>query len=105
MGTSNMTRIATIAALALVSTLSTEAFTVSKIAQPQHLTSTFMADDKEDSVPIPGIERGVSVDQDGKSNVWALEPKMEIDTKSSEEKTTSLIIAGAGVAAFAVAAA
>jgi hypothetical protein len=50
------------------------------------------------------VERGVSVDQDGKSNVWAIEPKVEIETKSSEEKTTSLLLAGGGLTAFAVAA-
>mmetsp|Transcript_22267 Transcript_22267/g.32872 ORF Transcript_22267/g.32872 Transcript_22267/m.32872 type:complete len:112 (+) Transcript_22267:83-418(+) len=49
-----------------------------------------------------GVERGVSVDQDGKSNVWAIEPKMELDDKSNEEKTTGLIIGGAAFAAFAV---
>lgn len=47
-------------------------------------------------------ERGVSVDQDGKSNVWAIEPKMEVSTKSGEEKTQSALVAGAGFAAFAV---
>jgi hypothetical protein len=52
--------------------------------------------------PNDGGERGVSVDQDGKSNVWAIEPKMEVSTKSSEEKTTSALIAGGGLAAFAV---
>jgi hypothetical protein len=49
-----------------------------------------------------GTERGVSVDQDGKSNVWAIEPKMEVSTKSSEEKSSSILIAGGGLAAFAV---
>ena len=48
------------------------------------------------------VERGVSVDQDGKSNVWAIEPKMEVSSKSNEEKTQSAIVAGAGLAAFAV---
>jgi hypothetical protein len=47
-----------------------------------------------------GQERGVSVDQDGKSNVWAIEPKMEVSTQSSEEKTKSALIAGGGLAAF-----
>jgi len=46
-------------------------------------------------------ERGVSTDQDGKSNVWAIEPKEEISTKSSEEKTKGALIAGAGFVAFA----
>jgi len=51
------------------------------------------------------VERGVSVDQDGKSNVWAIEPKMEVSSKSSEETTQSVLIAGGGLAAVAVAAA
>jgi len=51
--------------------------------------------------PKKSTERGVSVDQDGKSNVWAIEPKMEVSSKSSEEKTQSAIIAGAGFLAFA----
>lgn len=53
-------------------------------------------------VPPPGVERGVSIDQDGKSNVWAIEPKIELDTKSSEEKTKGFLIGGAAFAAFAV---
>ena len=48
------------------------------------------------------IERGVSVDQDGKSNVWAIEPKVEVQTKSSAETTQSALIAGGGLAAAAV---
>lgn len=44
------------------------------------------------------------MDQDGKSNVWAVEPKMEVDTKSAEEKMTGNLIAVGGFAAFAVAA-
>ena len=35
------------------------------------------------------VERGVSFDQDGKSNVWAIEPKVSISTKSEEEKQKS----------------
>ena len=52
-----------------------------------------------------GVERGVSMDQDGKSNVWAIEPKMEIENKSSEEKTGSALVAVGGFAAFAAIAA
>ena len=51
------------------------------------------------------VERGVSIDQDGKSNVWAIEPKMEVSTKSSEEQTSSTLIAVGGFAAFAAVAA
>jgi hypothetical protein len=50
----------------------------------------------------PSVERGVSIDQDGKSNVWAIEPKMEVDSKSSQEKTSALLTGGAAFAAFAV---
>ena len=66
------------------------------------------ATEEETSAPAPRytqnrpIERGVSVDQDGKSNVWAIEPKMEVSSKSSEEKTQSAIFAAGGFAAFAV---
>ena len=60
--------------------------------------------DNDDYQMVSKVERGVSVDQDGKSNVWAIEPKVEVETKSSEEKTSSLLIAGGGLAAFAAAA-
>ena len=56
------------------------------------------------TIMIPTVERGVSVDQDGKSNVWAIEPKMEIDTKSAEEKGASTLFAVGGLAVFATAA-
>lgn len=49
-------------------------------------------------------ERGVSVDQDGKSNVWAIEPKMEVESTSAEEKTKGALVAGATLIAFAGAA-
>ena len=68
----------------------------------------FMSDDENNS-GASFVERGVSMDQDGKSNVWAIEPKMEVDSKSSEEKTTGYLFAGAGlvvaggIAAFALA--
>jgi hypothetical protein len=47
-------------------------------------------------------ERGVSVDQDGKSNVWAIEPKIEISTKSNEEITNAAYAAIGGVGIFAI---
>lgn len=61
--------------------------------------------DNDGPTPIPTVERGVSVDQDGKSNVWAIEPKMEVDTRSSDEKSSSAIFAVGGLAAFAAVAA
>ena len=64
-------------------------------------TALRMADDDASST----AERGVSVDQDGKSNVWAIEPKVEVETKSTEEKTSSAIFAVGGFAAFAAVAA
>ena len=51
------------------------------------------------------VERGVSVDQDGKSNVWAIEPKISVEQKSSAESTQSALIAGAGLGIAAIAAA
>eukprot|EP00525_Craspedostauros_australis_P013811 CAMPEP_0198108108 /NCGR_PEP_ID=MMETSP1442-20131203/200_1 /TAXON_ID= /ORGANISM="Craspedostauros australis, Strain CCMP3328" /LENGTH=107 /DNA_ID=CAMNT_0043763311 /DNA_START=76 /DNA_END=399 /DNA_ORIENTATION=- len=68
------------------------------------LQTRLMSEPEEDNRPLAeGFqERGVSVDQDGKSNVWAIEPKMEISTKSSEENMSSALIAGGGLAAFAV---
>lgn len=61
--------------------------------------------DNEDKTIITSVgqvkERGVSIDQDGKSNVWAVEPKMEVDTKSAEEKMTGNLIAAGGIVAFA----
>jgi hypothetical protein len=40
------------------------------------------------------------VDQDGKSNVWAIKPKMEVSTQSNKEKAKSALIAGGVLAAF-----
>eukprot|EP00551_Chaetoceros_affinis_P002380 CAMPEP_0203637612 /NCGR_PEP_ID=MMETSP0088-20131115/3890_1 /ASSEMBLY_ACC=CAM_ASM_001087 /TAXON_ID=426623 /ORGANISM="Chaetoceros affinis, Strain CCMP159" /LENGTH=110 /DNA_ID=CAMNT_0050492085 /DNA_START=26 /DNA_END=358 /DNA_ORIENTATION=- len=98
-----MPRLATIAAIAIASTLSADAFTVSNL--PQRSMTTLRMSDDESPTPIPTTERGVSVDQDGKSNVWAIEPKMEVDTKSSDEKASTAIFAAGGLAAFAAVAA
>eukprot|EP00574_Skeletonema_japonicum_P010796 CAMPEP_0201721478 /NCGR_PEP_ID=MMETSP0593-20130828/6143_1 /ASSEMBLY_ACC=CAM_ASM_000672 /TAXON_ID=267983 /ORGANISM="Skeletonema japonicum, Strain CCMP2506" /LENGTH=104 /DNA_ID=CAMNT_0048212303 /DNA_START=77 /DNA_END=391 /DNA_ORIENTATION=- len=87
-----MTRLATIAAVTLVG--SANAFTLPQNNMVASRSALFMADDKSP------VERGVSMDQDGKSNVWAIEPKMEIENKSSEEKTGSALAAGAGLAIF-----
>jgi len=61
--------------------------------------------DRETLVSQRSVERGVSVDQDGKSNVWAIEPKVEVSTKSSEEKTQTALVAAGGLMAFGIAAA
>uniref|UniRef100_A0A6U4ABU4 Transmembrane protein n=1 Tax=Ditylum brightwellii TaxID=49249 RepID=A0A6U4ABU4_9STRA len=107
-----MTRLTAVAAIALVGALSgADAFTAINAPRTQTFVSTrsaplFMSD--EDDIPAASgssVERGVSVDQDGKSNVWAIEPKMEVEIKSSEEKTSSAIAAVAGFAAFAAVAA
>jgi len=97
-----MTRILTVTAVALASTLSVNAFTVSQVAKPLHVpTAIFMSDDDD---PTSG-ERGVSIDQDGKSNVWAIEPKVEVESKSNEEKFSSYFIAVGGIGVFGVLAA
>eukprot|EP00986_Skeletonema_menzelii_P009034 scaffold3997_cov125-Skeletonema_menzelii.AAC.1 len=87
-----MTRLATIAAVTLVGTAN--AFTLPQNNMIASRSALFMADDKAP------VERGVSMDQDGKSNVWAIEPKMEIENKSTEEKTGSALIAVGGLAIF-----
>jgi hypothetical protein len=58
-------------------------------------------DSASDEDYAPKVERGVSFDQDGKSNVWAIEPKMEVSSKSSEEKTQSAVFAAGGILGFA----
>lgn len=50
------------------------------------------------------MERGVSIDQDGKSNVWAIEPKEELESKSGEEKAKGALLAVGGLGAFGAAA-
>ncbi|KAL3767867.1 hypothetical protein ACHAWO_013686 [Cyclotella atomus] len=94
-----MPRLAAIAAIALVS--SANAFTAPQTSI-QRRTALFAEDE-----PPSGkfVERGVSMDQDGKSNVWAIEPKMEIENKSSEEKTGGIIAGLAGLGVFGVIAA
>ena len=66
------------------------------LSTPSSSSSIVLNAEKETST-----ERGVSVDQDGKSNVWAIEPKMEVSTKSGEEKTKSYLIGGVGLIVFA----
>jgi hypothetical protein len=67
----------------------------------QVTTSLFAAEEDNRPAAVGFVERGVSVDQDGKSNVWAIEPKVEVDSKSSEEKGQLAVIAGGGLAAVA----
>ncbi|GKY95727.1 hypothetical protein MPSEU_000533500 [Mayamaea pseudoterrestris] len=94
-----MTRFSFLAALLFAVFASTQAFTVPFGAR-QRVLSSRMAND--DMPGVPSVDRGVSVDQDGKSNVWAIEPKMEVSSKSSDEKGATVLVAGGGLAAFAV---
>uniref|UniRef100_A0A7S3LDC0 Uncharacterized protein n=1 Tax=Amphora coffeiformis TaxID=265554 RepID=A0A7S3LDC0_9STRA len=91
-----------LAVLATASVMSAQAFTpVSHYSR----TALRMATDQETETSGKNfVERGVSVDQDGKSNVWAIEPRVELSNKSAEEQTQSALIAGGGLAAAAVAA-
>jgi hypothetical protein len=68
------------------------------VATTSRATALFAQDDD------PSSERGVSVDQDGKSNVWAIEPKMEVDTTSGEDKIKGYLAGAVGLVAFAGAA-
>lgn len=65
-------------------------------------TTRLSATDKETEAAKFTEERGVSVDQDGKSNVWAIEPKVEISGKSNEEMTKAGYIAVGGLGGFAI---
>ena len=96
-----MTRLATVAAIALVGTAN--AFTAPQTAT--YRRTALFAEDEPTQTPGKFVERGVSMDQDGKSNVWAIEPKMEIENKSSEEKTGGIIAGLAGLGVFGVIAA
>jgi len=71
----------------------------------RQITRLASSTDEETQTANASGNRGVSVDQDGKSNVWAIEPKMEVSNKSSEETGKSALIAGGGIAVAAVAAA
>lgn len=93
-----MAPITRIIALAATSAIAVDAFSVTS-SMPRQTLALRMAEDADTS------ERGVSLDQDGKSNVWAIEPKMEVESKSSEEKTSSVLFAAGGLAAFAAVAA
>ncbi len=90
--------------------LSSQSSTTTKTVPQNNMVRTttplFMANDNEPSASSNNfVERGVSMDQDGKSNVWAIEPKMEIENKSTEEKTGGALIAVGGFAVFAAVAA
>merc|ERR1719401_3225792 len=78
-------------ALALLAVSSANAFAPST-SKASRATAIFAEDN--------GVERGVSVDQDGKSNVWAIEPKMEVESTSTEEKIKGYAIAGVSLVAF-----
>ncbi|KAL7570864.1 hypothetical protein ACA910_018929 [Epithemia clementina (nom. ined.)] len=96
-------------ALVLFFVAGAQAFTVSPMSFPKVGTVTTsslsMATDVEQPPTKRSVERGVSVDQDGKSNVWAIEPKMEVSSKSSEEKTQSALFAVGGLVGAAALAA
>mmetsp|Transcript_7517 Transcript_7517/g.16375 ORF Transcript_7517/g.16375 Transcript_7517/m.16375 type:complete len:107 (-) Transcript_7517:316-636(-) len=94
-----MARLTIVATVALVG--AANAFT----GVPQNTLSSSRVSPIFNEDPSKFVERGVSMDQDGKSNVWAIEPKMEIENKSSEEKTGGALIAVGGFAAFAAIAA
>merc|ERR1712194_932386 len=99
--TMTMTRLAIVATVALVGTAN--AFTAPQNTLVSSRVSPRFAEDPKPSGKF--TERGVSTNQDGKSNVWAIEPKMEVENKSSEEKTGSVLAAAGGFVVFAAIAA
>lgn len=52
--------------------------------------------------PNSNMRLGSSKDQDGKSNVWAVEPRMAVED-GSEDKTASLVLGGGVLAAGLIA--
>merc|ERR1712232_675197 len=82
---------------AFTSPATKNAFTIARMAAddiPDSPLASGVTDNVQQNSPYADdfVERGVSFDQDGKSNVWAIEPKMELDNKSSEEKGASLLL-------------
>jgi hypothetical protein len=75
------------------------------LTQQTRLTTLFSETENNTPPSSKFVERGVSMDQDGKSNVWAIEPKMEIENKSSEEKTGGILAGLAALGVFGVIAA
>mmetsp|Transcript_8400 Transcript_8400/g.19476 ORF Transcript_8400/g.19476 Transcript_8400/m.19476 type:complete len:139 (-) Transcript_8400:854-1270(-) len=63
------------------------------------------SNDESNSFELPSlpavVQRGVSVDQDGNSNVWALEPRVELETTPKEQKMMSVMIGGGVFVALA----
>merc|ERR1719460_1259515 len=51
--------------------------------------------------PPPSSRLGATIDQDGKSNVWAVEPAMKVDSDSSDKGLLAFAPV-AGVAALAL---
>ena len=74
---------------------------------PESTPETFLPNPKFSFDPSQSIkERGVSFDQDGKSNTWAIEPKMEVKMDNNDNGVNPLLVAGGasiGVVASVVA--
>ena len=68
------------------------------MAEPDGPTPNFF---NEQASTAPN--KGASVDQDGKSNIWALEPKMRDEVQGEGDGFKKIAIIGAGAAAAAVA--
>jgi len=57
---------------------------------------------EEPASPPPGSRLGGTVDQDGKSNVWAVEPSMKVETKDKGVLAFAPVIGVAGLAVLSV---
>lgn len=77
--------------------------------QRRSLVQTKMTiENEEDNEPMPQVERndpsffesnrrvrlGRSRDQDGKSNIWSIEPKMEVEDEIDNKKTNLFVVGG-----------
>lgn len=82
---------------------------VEQVAQEVQASAVDPAEDSTQSVksffaPNENIRRGSSRDQDGKSNVWAVEPRMQVEGEDVESpKGNNLAVTGALLGAFVVA--
>lgn len=108
----------TLLSLSVTSAFSPGSRIVSKLHTPASFfpfTQIYMAEDSNDEEPFVPTEEaknsffqgnkrvrlGRSKDQDGKSNIWSIEPKMEVEGEEEGAKN-NVIILGAVLGAVAV---
>ena len=114
----NRPRIATAAAaimaplLFILSTLRlSSALAPPALTRTRQLTTILRADGDDEEPPVfttrGGNQQrsGTSFDQDGKANIWSLEPKVKVDADAVQGTPANLLLAVAGVLAIVIIAA